>query len=737
MPGGLREKIEKHWGNRPVQLYAYADLDGSLKLNGSWVALGEDHLAVVRTDPEGSENINNVRLSDVTAIKEINGLSGTTLTILGAPNDPSLAILRYTHRQKGAMENIKFIIEQRIEGTGYNGDDDPDELYREAVTHPIREAQASIASNKMTVVWRLINYLKPYKMRLWLGIVSALILTVVSLIPAYLTGYVIDHIIKPFEAGEMDVAKAMHLATLLISALAAAYLVRAFSLWIRLNSMSVLGELVAGDLRREIYEHLQTLSLSFFSRKQTGSLISRVSSDTDRLWDFVAFGIIEVMWAVIMLAGLGVVLVTMDWQLGLIMTIPIPFFLWAFFKNGQVMQRMFLNAWRKWSNMTAVLSDTIPGIRVVKAFNQEKRENKRFDKRNVACVTNFNEIHDVWTKFWPFMIIAIHGMTILAWSFALPRMFGIGAPLTIGTFVTFLLYMGMYLQPLETLGTMARMINRATSSAHRIFEVLDTKPEIFNHPDPIRLDPVKGHVVFENVKFGYDGVRQIIRNISFEVQPGEMIGLVGPSGAGKTTVTNLLARFYDVTGGRILVDGVDVRDLDIGHFRRQVGMVLQEPHLFHGTIVDNILYSNPDASMADVIEASRTANSHDFICKLPHGYDTIIGERGHTLSGGERQRVSIARAILSNPRILIMDEATSSVDTETERKIQDALDRLVSGRTVFAIAHRLSTLRNADRLLVMEDGKITESGTHSELLAKTGGTYAKLVKMQQDLQSGV
>ncbi|HYF49796.1 MAG TPA: ATP-binding cassette domain-containing protein, partial [Planctomycetota bacterium] len=266
-----------------------------------------------------------------------------------------------------------------------------------------------------------------------------------------------------------------------------------------------------------------------------------------------------------------------------------------------------------------------------------------------------------------------------------------------------------------------------------IFEVLDTKPEIRDAADCVKLEPVKGRVTFENATFSYDGVRQILKGVSFDVQPGEMIGLVGPSGAGKTTITNLIARFHDVTGGRILIDGVELKKLDTGNYRRQLGMVLQDPYLFHGTILENIRYGNPEATLADVIDASRAANAHDFICKLPYGYDTVVGERGHTVSGGERQRISIARAVLTNPRILILDEATSSVDTETERKIQEALDRLVAGRTVFAIAHRLSTLKRANRLFVIEDGRIAEQGKHAELLAKENGVYRKLHTLQQEL----
>ena len=300
----------------------------------------------------------------------------------------------------------------------------------------------------------------------------------------------------------------------------------------------------------------------------------------------------------------------------------------------------------------------------------------------------------------------------------------------------FLLYTTMFIGPMEVIGQMARTVQRATTSAHRVFEVLDTEPEITDAARPVRLAPLRGHVVFDDVSFGYDGVTQVLRGVSFEVEPGEMIGLVGPSGGGKTTVTNLIARFYDVTSGRVLIDGVDVRDLETGPYRRQIGMVLQEPYLFHGSVMDNIRYGHAEAEPQEVIAAARAANAHDFVVKLAQGYDTIVGERGQNLSGGERQRLSIARAILHDPRILILDEATSAVDTETERKIQEAMDRLVAGRTVFAIAHRLSTLHKASRLFVMKQGRLAESGTHEELLAKENGIYARLHGLQMELHVG-
>jgi ATP-binding cassette subfamily B protein len=497
--------------------------------------------------------------------------------------------------------------------------------------------------------------------------------------------------------------------------------------------MAILGEWVARDLRAELYEHIQRLSLSFFSRKKTGSLITRVSSDTDRLWDFVAFGVVDVSLSIVMLAGLSTVLLTLDWRLGLVMTVPVPFLCWLIYRHGEALNRRFLRAWRKWSRMTDVLSDTIPGIRVVKAFNQEDREIERFATRSEDVTEEVSHLHRLWTTFWPLLTLAVQVTTVLVWVIAVPRLLGHGTALSTGTFISFLLYTTMFVAPIEVIGQIARTMNRATTSAHRIFEVMDTEPEVRDGVRPVRLEPVRGRVTFQRVTFAYDGVRQVLKGVSFDVLPGELVGLVGSSGGGKSTIVNLIARFYDVTGGVVRIDGVDVRELETGHYRRQIGMVLQDPYLFHGTVLENIRYGLPEASPGDVIAAAQAANAHDFVCKLPNGYDTVVGERGHTLSGGERQRVSIARAILHDPRILILDEATSSVDTETEREIQQALDRLIAGRTVFAIAHRLSTLRRASRLFVIEDGRLVESGTHRELLARHDGRYRRLHEMQLQL----
>ena len=737
LPAFLRQRIERDWGGSPVQMYALADLDGELSFAETWVVLGARHVAVARqgkTDPEPV--ISHFERSEISGLSTEEGLSCRTLRILGGADAPPLAVLRFTLRQRRSMEAFAFVLEQALEGRTVSLAD-ADESYLQNVIRPIRDAQALVVRHRLAVVWRLLSYLAPYKKDVILGMGSAAAITVLALVPPFLTGYLVDRVIGPVHAGEVEASNVAEIAWFAVAGIALTYVLRQIAVWIRLRRMAMLGEFVARDLRTHLYDHLHKLSLSFYSRKKTGSLITRVSSDTDRLWEFLAFGVVEVSLSLVMLVGLASVLIYLDWRLGLVMTLPVPFLCWAIHLHGQHMQKLFLRAWRKWSRVTDILSDTIPGMRVVKAFHQEEREKERFGFRNYDVASEFNRIHASWTTFWPFLIFGVQLTIILVWCFALPRLLGeasaLGPPLSMGVFVSFLLYMTMLVQPIEIIGQMARIMNRATSSAHRVFEVLDTEPEVTDAADPVKLNPVRGEVKFEDVSFSYDGVRQVLKGVSFDVQAGELIGLVGPSGGGKTTLANLLARFYDVSAGSVLIDGTDIRELDSGDYRLQVGMVLQDPYLFHGSIAENVCYGMPGAHLDNVVEAAQMANAHDFICDLPHGYDTIIGERGHTLSGGERQRISIARAILKDPRILILDEATSSVDTETERKIQQAMDRLVTGRTVFAIAHRLSTLHKADRLFVIDNGKLAEAGTHAQLLARPDGVYRRLYELQKEV----
>ncbi len=729
LPPELRAQLQS--AGDEVVLYAYTDIGDDFRLGEAWLVLSQRHVTIARATIPGVWELQSLARHDIARIEETQGLSSNALILLGQEGE-TLAVVRYSHRQRGAVENIRFVLDEAIAGrivSAANGD----EMYLDAVSRPIRDAQALVARHRSAVLLRLLGYMKPYRRAVAIGMSAAAVITLASLVPPYLAGHVIDRVVKPAQDGAISRNAAAIMAWTAVAAMGALYVLRQAAALLRLRLMSMLGEWIARDLRAELYEHLQRMSISFFSRKKTGGLITRVTSDTDRLWDFVAFGVVDVSLSLIMLAGLSLVLLSLDWRLGLVMTLPVPLFCWLIYRHGESLNSVFIRAWRKWSAVTDVLSDTIPGIRVVKAFSQEEREIARFGQRNHSVTNEFNRVHGMWTTFWPLLMFGVHATTVAVWAFAVPRLLGTGPELSTGTFVSFLLYTTMFIGPMEIIGQMARTVNRATSSAHRVFEVLDSEPEVRDAPTPLLLEPVNGRVEFENVTFAYDGVRQVLRGITFDVQPGELIGLVGASGGGKSTVVNLIARFYDVNSGTVRIDGIDIRELDSAHYRKQLGMVLQEPYLFHGTVTENIRYGVPEASLREVIAAARVANAHDFICKLGQGYDTIVGERGHTLSGGERQRISIARAVLRDPRILILDEATSSVDTETEREIQQALDRLVAGRTVFAIAHRLSTLRRASRLFVFEDGRIVESGTHRELLGIPDGKYRKLYELQLQL----
>jgi ATP-binding cassette subfamily B protein len=383
--------------------------------------------------------------------------------------------------------------------------------------------------------------------------------------------------------------------------------------------------------------------------------------------------------------------------------------------------------------MVNVLADTIPGIRVVKAFAQEKREIERFKRRNQHVFDANNRVNILWSFFGPTVTLLTDCATFVIWGYAAWQVFHQSA-IDVAVLIGFIGYMGRLYTRLESMSRFVASTQRAAAATHRVFEILDRRASVADPVKPVHPGRLHGKIELNNISFKY-GNRTVIRDVSLTIEPGEMIGLVGPSGSGKSTLVNLICRFYDVAAGAIAVDGYDIRSFPVEEYRGNIGIVLQEPFLFYGTIAENIAYGRPEASRAEVVAAARAARAHEFILNLPDGYDSVVGERGQSLSGGERQRISIARALLTDPRILILDEATSSVDNETEREIQEALQNLIEGRTTIAIAHRISTLRKANRLVVLEAGEITAVGSHEDLV-QTSATYARLQSVQRELEAG-
>lgn len=576
--------------------------------------------------------------------------------------------------------------------------------------------------NRGKTLLRLFEFTKPYKFRLIWATVLVAMSTTVALLPPYLTRHLIDDVLTN---------RQLHLFGWLIGALVGAQAIANILQSARNRNTAYLSRGVAIDIRTQLFHKLQQLSLGFYDKRNVGSIMSRVTNDTGALYDVLVDGIPITVNNAALLLGIPIAMFMMNWQIALWALVPVPLVLWAVNRFRKKMMRVWSRYWHSWSRMSSSLNGVLQGTRVVKTFRGERREEAKFERRIKDLAHSAYVAELGWSNFFPLVMFVMSLSGFVIWYIGGNAV--LGGKMTIGELTAFIGYVTMMREPLMSLQRFIDWVSRSLTAAERVFEILDTPLDIEDTSHSVEMPHIRGDVKFTDVHFGYEKAREIVHGIDLQVEAGEMIGLVGHSGAGKSTLINLLLRFYDPTQGHIEVDGVDLRHIKLEDFRRQVGAVLQESYLFPGSIKDNIAYGRPEASLEEVMQAAQAANAHPFIVNFPDGYDTYVGERGHRLSGGERQRIAIARAILHNPRILILDEATASVDTETERMIQEGLDRLVQGRTVFAIAHRLSTLRSANRLVVMDQGKIVEVGTHEELLAKPRGIYAKLVEMQREM----
>ena len=584
-------------------------------------------------------------------------------------------------------------------------------------------ARAQRPQTSTWVLLRLWRFAHPYRWQLAAGFGLTLASTAATLVPPYLTIPLMDDILIPFQNGQqIDPALVlMYLGGLLLSALAAWGLG-----WARTYILALVSERIGADLRTTTYEHLLKLSLDYFGGKRTGDLMARIGSETDRINVFLSLHALDFITDVLMICMTAAILFSINPWLALVTLVPLPFIGWMIHTVRDRLRTGFEKIDRVWSEVTNVLADTIPGIRVVKAFAQEKREAQRFHDANQHNLEVNDKLNRTWSLFTPTVSLLTEIGLLVVWGFGIWLVSK--SQITVGVLTAFIAYIGRFYGRLDSMSRIVSVTQKAAAGAKRIFDILDHVSNVPDPAQPVKVDKVQGAIGLRNLGFRY-GSRSVIKGLELDIRPGEMIGLVGHSGSGKSTLVNLICRFYDVSEGSIQVDGIDIRRMAVSDYRRHIGLVLQEPFLFFGTIAENIAYGKPEATRAEIVAAARAAHAHEFILRLPHGYDSLVGERGQGLSGGERQRISIARALLIDPRILILDEATSAVDTETEKEIQKALDNLVQGRTTIAIAHRLSTLRKANRLVVMDRGEVVEVGPHDELMEKQGA-YWRLYEAQ-------
>ncbi|MGM9652933.1 MAG: ABC transporter ATP-binding protein [Eubacteriales bacterium] len=577
--------------------------------------------------------------------------------------------------------------------------------------------------DKRQYLARLWQIAHPYRFYIYASVLLYLGIAVLNLLPPYLNRLLVDHFIQAAEKPLLS-----QFLLVIASLLGVNIVVRLLSM-VRSISLIEAGNRVIVRLREMVFQKIQMLSISRISKRTSGELMNRVSNDTATVQDFLTREMGQILEQLITFLAISIILFAYDWRLALLILLPVPLVMYLHKLFWRITHKRYNRQWTLNAKANTVLHDIFSGIRVVKAFGMEKREEERYE-RIIAEERDTSASNE---RFWSLLFPSL-GFLMGIGEFFLLYYVGariLSGEMTLGEMAQFSAYVSIIYGPLRWMANIPRTLVRVMTSVVKIFDVVDESIDVADRPDAREMD-IQGTIRFEHVSFGYDNTANVLKDINFEVHPGEMIGIVGRSGVGKSTLINLVMRLYDVDEGSVTIDGVDIRDISQNSLRSQIGVVLQETFLFAGTIYDNIAYAKPDATTDEVLSASKLSGAHPFIMKLPDAYNTKVGENGYTLSGGERQRVAIARALLHNPRILILDEATASLDTETEKQIQDALQKLTVDRTTLAIAHRLSTLRNATRILVLDRGTVAEIGTHEELMKKQG-IYFGLVMAQRQM----
>lgn len=575
-------------------------------------------------------------------------------------------------------------------------------------------------------MWRLLGYMKPYKTTLLpLSIITVLITTFVRLVIPILIGvYVLDQAIINRDTGQL---------IYLVAIILGLYLMSYIANYFRIKWMNTLGQNVIYDLRKHLFTHVQKLSHRFFDERSAGSILVRILNDINSLQELFTNGVINLLMDVILLIGIFAILLTLSPELSLavLVVIPVMFFI------STALRRKIRRSWQvvrlKQSKLNSHLNESIQGIRVTQSLTQEKGNRMFFDGINSENFESWRSASKQNAMFRPFVELTnAVGTAVLIWYGA--HMIQEG--MSIGVFVSFAFYLGMFWEPISRLGMVYNQLLMGMASSERIFEFLDEKPNVSEIDHPIEVKDIRGEIIFKDVEFAYTPERKALNSVNLTIDAGQTVALVGHTGSGKTTIANLISRFYDPTNGTIFIDGIEMKNLSLNSLRSQISIVLQDTFIFSGNIMENIRFGRPDATDEEVIEAAKAIGAHSFIEKLPKQYNTEVEERGNILSVGQRQLLSFARALLANPRILILDEATASIDTETEVRIQEALKTLLNGRTAIMIAHRLSTIREADKIIVLDHGNIMEEGSHSELIEKQG-IYYHLVETQFKMLNAV
>ncbi len=565
----------------------------------------------------------------------------------------------------------------------------------------------------------LFGYIKPYLKPLTVSIFLSIVTTGMALVPPYITKMMVDDIIP---------GKNEKFLLITIAALLGVYFLQYGLGALRAYLLRITGDKIIVDLKKDIYAKAQYLPMKFYDKTSTGSIINRINSDTTQLQNFMLRITQEAVVQFFMMIGIIIIMLVMDWRLALFSLVPVPVVALLSRYFGKKLSPMYRRLWRRSSSISSILTDTIPSVRIVKSFTSEERTISRFsrymddwmreDKRAAKTASMFPNAITFFVTCGSLIIWYVGGRYVIEGS----------TDLTLGVLVSFISYASMFYNPVNFFASLNDSYQNALASTEKILDIINAEPE-HNFGKGNAPKFFEGKIEFRNVNFSFDRSKKILNDINFVIQPGETVGIVGTTGSGKSTIINLLMRFYDDYEGEILIDDVNIKDIDMEFFRSKIGYVQQEPLMFRDTIFNNISYSLPGAHVDQVLNAADVANAHTFISRLPNAYDTTLGERGVGLSGGEKQRLSIARAVLKNPNLMIFDEATSAVDSETEKLIQDAIDQVIRGRTTFMIAHRLSTLRKANRILVVDKGRIIENGSHDELMALEG-KYYKLIQIQ-------